>query len=205
MRRVIVLIVVVAMLVLLGNYYNIDWPVLHQGNGELIRFHVIANSDTLEDQALKNAVRDRLISSIGEEFKEADSIKEARKVLLTNENKMLQEAQLEVANWGKNYEIKLEYGDFPFPTKSYGSLVLPSGEYEALRIVIGEGKGQNWWCVLFPPLCFVDISTSLARDEARPVMKEQKQASERKVKVKLKLLEVFQDNKNEKQKSNNVI
>jgi stage II sporulation protein R len=67
-----------------------------------------------------------------------------------------------VKMWGKDYSVRTEYGHFSFPTKSYGSLVLPAGDYEALRVVIGEGQGSNWWCVLFPPLCFVDINQSTA-------------------------------------------
>ena len=67
-----------------------------------------------------------------------------------------------VKMWGKDYSVCTEYGHFSFPTKSYGSLVLPAGDYEALRVVIGAGQGSNWWCVLFPPLCFIDIEQSTA-------------------------------------------
>lgn len=200
MRRGIIPLVIVAVLILVVYSYDNDWPVLHQNNEELIRFHVLANSDTLEDQAMKRAVRDRLISALGSQFVEAQSIEDAREVIKTNEELILQEARLEVANWGKAYEVKLAYGDFPFPTKSYGNFVLPAGEYEALRVIIGEGKGQNWWCVLFPPLCFVDISTSLAKDDAIPVMKVEQKKPEKKVKVKFKLLEIFQGTDSKKAK-----
>lgn len=201
MRRGILFLVIVAVLSMAVHSYINDWPVLHKSEQELIRFHVIANSDTLEDQAMKRAVRDRLVSVIGNQFEQAQNIEEAREIILANQDLILQEARQEVVNWGKSYEVRLAYGDFLFPTKSYGNFVLPAGEYEALRVIIGEGKGQNWWCVLFPPLCFVDISTSLAKDNATPVMKEQEQASEKKVKVKLKFLEVFQGDKGESQKS----
>lgn len=196
----LVLVIVAVLSVGVYSYIN-DRPVLHKSEQELIRFHVIANSDTLEDQAMKRAVRDRLISAIGKQFEQAQSIEEARKIIWSNKDLILQEARQEVSEWGKSYEVRLAYGDFLFPTKSYGNYVLPAGKYEALRVIIGEGKGQNWWCVLFPPLCFVDISTSLAKEDATPVMKEQEQPTEKKVKIKLKLLEVFLGNEGETPKS----
>jgi len=200
MRRGISLLVIVALLTLtVLSFYN-DWPVLQQSSEKLIRFHVIANSDTLEDQAIKRAVRDRLIKTLGNQFAQAQSIEEAREIIRSNERLILEEAKQEVFDWGKSYEIKLAYGDFPFPTKSYGNFVLPAGEYEALKVIIGEGKGQNWWCVLFPPLCFVDISTSLAKNDAAPVMTGKQQAA-KKVKVRLKLLEVLQGDKQEQPKA----
>ena len=71
---------------------------------------------------------------------------------------------------GKDYKVTAKLGKFPFPIKNYGCITLPAGDYEALRVVIGKGDGANWWCVLFPPLCFVDITHTRAQDEAKLAM-----------------------------------
>lgn len=128
----------------------------------LIRFHVLANSDSDEDQALKRAVRDALLKEVSPRLAESHSLEESRQILTSLRPKMEQIGKSVVQAWGKNYEVKTDYGHFSFPTKSYGSLVLPAGEYEAVRVLIGEAEGSNWWCVLFPPLCFVDIEHSTA-------------------------------------------
>lgn len=129
---------------------------------QLIRFHVLANSDSEQDQALKRAVRDAILKEVSPKLAVSQSLAESRKVLQKLRPKMEEIARLVVKTWGKDYSVHTEYGHFSFPTKSYGSLVLPSGNYEALRVVIGEGQGSNWWCVLFPPLCFIDIEHSTA-------------------------------------------
>ncbi|MGE4273819.1 MAG: stage II sporulation protein R [Desulfitobacterium sp.] len=130
---------------------------------ELIRFHVVANSDSDEDQALKRAVRDAILKEVSPQLAQSKTLAESRQIL-TGLRPVMEEISRDVIEaWQKEYEVKTEYGDFIFPTKSYGSLILPAGEYEAVRVVIGEGKGSNWWCVLFPPLCFVDIEHSTAQ------------------------------------------
>lgn len=130
---------------------------------DLVRFHVVANSDSGEDQALKRAVRDGILKEISPQLAQSKSLEESRQILIELRPVMEEISRKVIAAWGKDFEVKTEYGDFIFPTKSYGSLILPAGEYEAVRVVIGEGKGSNWWCVLFPPLCFVDIENSTAQ------------------------------------------
>ena len=129
---------------------------------ELIRFHVVANSDSEEDQALKRAVRDAILKEVSPRLAASHSLEESREILTGLRPEMEKIGQKVIESWGKDYSVKSDYGKFIFPTKSYGSLVLPAGEYEAVRVLIGEGKGSNWWCVLFPPLCFVDIEHSTA-------------------------------------------
>ncbi|WP_434511275.1 stage II sporulation protein R [Desulfitobacterium sp. AusDCA] len=129
---------------------------------ELIRFHVLANSDSDEDQALKRAVRDAILKEVSPRLAESHSLEESRKILTDLRPVMEEIGKSVVQAWGKDYEVKTDYGHFPFPTKSYGSLVLPAGDYEAVRVLIGKAEGSNWWCVLFPPLCFVDIEHSTA-------------------------------------------
>ena len=130
--------------------------------GQLIRFHVLANSDSEEDQALKRAVRDAILKEVSPRLAVSQSLSESRQLLKQVRPDMEDIGRSVVKTWGKDYSVHTEYGHFSFPTKSYGTLVLPAGDYEALRVVIGEGQGSNWWCVLFPPLCFVDIDHSTA-------------------------------------------
>ncbi|AET70669.1 stage II sporulation protein R [Desulfosporosinus orientis DSM 765] len=128
----------------------------------LIRFHVLANSDSEEDQALKRAVRDAILKQVAPKLAASRSIEESRQIVQQIRPEMETIALSVVEKWHKNYTVHTEYGHFAFPTKSYGTLVLPAGNYEALRVVIGKGEGSNWWCVLFPALCFVDIEHSTA-------------------------------------------
>lgn len=125
----------------------------------LIRFHVLANSDSEADQQLKLKVRDAILQKFSPILGQASSIKESRQLVDANLGAMEKEAARVIAAEGKNYPVTVVHGFFDFPVKSYGSLTLPAGRYEAVRVVIGAGKGHNWWCVLFPPLCFVDVNT----------------------------------------------
>ena len=122
----------------------------------LIRLHIIANSNSNEDQTLKYKVRDKVIKTMGEAFKEAKNLEESRRILLSNMYQLENSARAVLEEAGCQDNIEMHYGHFAFPTKYYGSFSLPAGRYEAVRLIIGEGQGANWWCVLFPPLCFVD-------------------------------------------------
>ncbi|HHX11810.1 MAG TPA: stage II sporulation protein R, partial [Clostridiales bacterium] len=123
---------------------------------EIIRFHVIANSDSKEDQDLKLKVKDGLVKEMAPYLSEARSIAEARDILFSNLNKMEELAQTIIIQSGYDYTVKASLGHKNFPIKVYGDYSFPSGIYEALSITIGDGQGKNWWCVMFPPLCFVD-------------------------------------------------
>ncbi|AKX93604.1 stage II sporulation protein R [Moorella thermoacetica] len=125
----------------------------------LIRLHVIANSDTPGDQELKRHVRDAVLASVGQRLAGAGDITTARKLVSTNLATITAAAEAQIKREGRSYTVRTEFGDFPFPIRAYGDLTLPAGNYEAVRLVIGEGRGQNWWCVLFPPLCLVDVAS----------------------------------------------
>lgn len=133
----------------------------------LIRLHVIANSDTVEDQNLKREVRDVVLAEASKKLSEVRNVEEARRWLAENLASLTLAAEKSLERRGRPYPVKAQWGDFAFPTRSYGELVLPAGSYEAVRLIIGEGKGENWWCVLFPPLCLVDVTEGSA---AREVM-----------------------------------
>lgn len=124
----------------------------------LIRFHVIANSDSAADQALKLKVRDRILDDLQPIISQAVSVEQARLLVSENLQQIQAAAREEIIQNGMDYPIQAELGQFEFPAKIYGDVVLPNGSYEALRVSIGQGAGQNWWCVLFPPLCFVNGS-----------------------------------------------
>lgn len=125
---------------------------------KLIRFHVIANSDSVEDQALKLKVRDKVLEYISPKLKNSKSIEESRKIIKDNDKNIKLIAERVIKNNGYNYSVNTTLSKHNFPVKTYGNITLPQGEYEAYRIIIGSGEGQNWWCVMFPPLCFIDIT-----------------------------------------------
>lgn len=124
----------------------------------VIRFHVLANSDSKADQELKLKVRDRVICELEPLFDKNGDIPAAREVIINNIEKIKNVATDEIKKQGFDYSVNVSLGNSKFPTKEYGDIVLPAGNYEALKIEIGRAEGKNWWCVLFPPLCFVDES-----------------------------------------------
>lgn len=138
----------------------------------VFRLHVIANSDSKEDQDLKYKVRDRVLEYMNEISMDCSSKEEV--ILLAEEHKeeFKKIAEDVIKENGYDYTVNISIGNFDFPTKTYGDISLPAGEYDALRIEIGEAKGQNWWCVMFPPLCFVDVTSGVVPDESKEVMKE---------------------------------
>ncbi|WP_438447506.1 stage II sporulation protein R [Gorillibacterium sp. sgz5001074] len=139
---------------------------------ESIRLRILANSDSVTDQALKRRVRDAIVEQMNTWVSGPTTLEEAR--LLVSERIPELEAIVtrEIESAGFTYSSKVELGLVPFPAKMYGDKVYPAGDYEALRVTIGEGAGQNWWCVLFPPLCFVEA----AKGEA--VMKDKQETQD---------------------------
>ncbi|SDS96303.1 stage II sporulation protein R [Paenibacillaceae bacterium GAS479] len=133
---------------------------------EAIRLRILANSDSAVDQATKRVVRDAIVSELNSWAAEPESIEEARYVIQSRMAAIEAVIAERLQARGFSYGFTAELGMAEFPTKVYGEKVYPAGEYEALRITLGEGKGQNWWCVLFPPLCFVDSTTGDAVPKA---------------------------------------
>ena len=132
---------------------------------ELIRFHVIANSDSDEDQNLKLKVRDAVIDYLQPKLELSSSIEESETIIKSEYKELENISKNIVLENGYKYDISVGIDYSTFPTKQYSNVVLPAGEYKALRIIIGEGKGKNWWCVMFPPLCFVDEQSSIIDTE----------------------------------------
>ena len=141
-------------------------------SSSVFRLHVIANSDSAQDQELKYKVRDALISYMNtlsmDLSNKDDVIKTTKENLIAFKNI----AKDVIAENGFDYDVNVEVGNFEFPTKTYGDISLPSGYYDALRVKIGNSQGQNWWCVMFPPLCFVDVSSGVVPDESKENLQE---------------------------------
>lgn len=148
-------------------------PSVEEISEKLIRFHVIANSDREEDQALKLKVRDEVLTYIQPMLKDSESIEMSREILDRENDRIIQIAKEVIAANGYDYSVESTLSREYFPIKTYGNITLPQGEYEAYRIIIGTGEGQNWWCVMFPPICFVDVTKgAVAYEETEEEMKE---------------------------------
>ncbi len=145
-------------------------------SGRVLRLHVLANSDSQTDQALKLKVRDRILSEAEALLPENASLEEAARTLQENLLRLAQAGAQVVAEEGYDYPVTAEVRDAWFPTKEYDGFSLPAGQYQALRIVIGEGDGQNWWCVVFPPLCLSSAGTNV-RETATQAGLEDKQVA----------------------------
>ena len=132
----------------------------------VLRLHVIANSDSDADQNLKLKVRDRIISETKDMFEAENDIAKVKTITTENLDYIKKIAEDEIKRNGFEYDVSVNFGKSDFPTKEYGNLVLPAGSYEALKVEIGEADGKNWWCVIFPPLCFVDETCVKTDSEA---------------------------------------
>lgn len=138
---------------------------------EIIRFHVIANSDSAEDQALKIKVKNSLVEALTPELKNVTDITEGR-AIITSELASIQDiAEKVIAENGYQYPVSVSLEPVYFPMKVYGDYTFPPGTYEALRVRIGEAAGKNWWCVMFPPLCFVDETYSIVDSDTEDQLK----------------------------------
>lgn len=124
---------------------------------KVIRLHIIANSDSLKDQEIKLKVKDAVLEKMKPVFNGLEDTEKAKKIIEDNMEIIKATVQKELEAAGKNFPVEVELSKCDFPTKKYGELTFPKGEYQALNIKIGNGEGKNWWCVMFPPLCFVDI------------------------------------------------
>ena len=133
----------------------------------VFRLHVIANSDSDVDQNLKYIVRDNLLEYMNTLCANCTSKEEAITIANVHIEDFKEIALNTIRDEGFDYSVNVSIGNFEFPTKHYGDISLPSGYYDALKVEIGEAKGQNWWCVMFPPLCFVDASSGVVPEESK--------------------------------------
>ena len=199
-NRIILLLLLLFIYIFISAFSYTNAVCVNISNN-LFRLHVIANSDTDADQNLKYIVRDKVLEYINTLSSNAKSKEDVINIVDQNLPKIQEIAQQTVYDNGFTYKINVKVGNFVFPTKKYGDIVLPPGYYDALRIEIGEAKGQNWWCVMFPPLCFVDVTSGIVPDESKEIMKENLSEEEYGLisentsdfKIKFKLVEVLQN------------
>ena len=166
---------------------------------KVLRFHVLANSDSEADQTVKEEVRDAVGVYLQPLLEEAESLEETKQIIGKNIRGVIQVAEETLSKNGYDYKVAAQITRTNFPEKSYGAYTFPKGEYEALQIVIGEGEGQNWWCVLYPNMCFRGSVFEVVEEEAGEALREVLSPWEYadvfdsgKVELRFKFLEFFQ-------------
>ena len=167
----------------------------------VFRLHILAKSDSEEDQALKLLVRDNVLDYMRSISSNVSSKEEVIRLMDEHLDDFYAVARKTILDNGFDYDVKLSIGEFDFPTKVYGDISLPAGCYDALRIEIGQAQGHNWWCVMFPTLCFVDVSSGELDEDSKGVLESNLNDEEFEivsednfvVSLKFKLLEFFED------------
>ncbi|OKZ61035.1 MAG: stage II sporulation protein R [Clostridium sp. CAG:354_28_25] len=152
--------------------FNYSQAISYNLSDSVFRLHIIANSDSSADQELKLKVRDKIIEYMNTLTSSSSDKKDVISMVNNHLDSFKEIALNTIKENGYNYDVNIEIGNFHFPTKSYGDISFPAGNYDALKIEIGDAIGQNWWCVLFPPLCFVNSSTGVVPDDSKNTLKE---------------------------------
>jgi len=134
-------------------------------SNKVLRLHILANSNSTFDQELKLKVRDEVVNYLTPLLENSSNLNETKKIISSNMPSINDIAQSVVSKYS-NYKTNISLATSNFPTKQYGNISFPAGNYEALKIVIGEGDGNNWWCVMFPPLCFTNSSAGVFDDSS---------------------------------------
>ena len=199
--RIFVILILLSLFILISAISYVD-AVSNNIADSVFRLHVIANSNSKEDQELKLKVRDELLSYMNIISKDSTSKQEAMQIANEHKEEFTQIAEKVIKENGYNYTVNVQIGKADFPTKYYGDITLPAGTYDALKVQIGEAKGQNWWCVMFPPLCFVDVSTGIVPDNSKQELKQSLDNEEydlisktdnNEISFKFKIVELFQN------------
>lgn len=202
LKPILILIILFSIYTFICAYSYVN-AVSENLSNSVFRLHVIANSDTQEDQNLKYIVRDKLIEYMNTLNESNSSKEEVIKIAQDNLKNFKQIAENTIREQGYSYPVEVEIGNFEFPTKTYGDISFPAGYYDALRVKIGKAKGKNWWCVMFPPLCFVDVTTGIVPDNSKDDLKQNLSNEEYKIisdtessdiALKFKLIEFFENN-----------
>ena len=184
--------------------FNYSKAISSNLSDSVFRLHIIANSDSSADQELKLKVRDKIIEYMNTLTSNSSDKKDVISMVNNHLDSFKEIALNTIKENGYNYDVNIEIGNFHFPTKSYGDISFPAGNYDALKIEIGDAIGQNWWCVLFPPLCFLNSSTGVVPDDSKNTLKENinsesyeiisegnKSNNTSDIKIKFKIIEFF--------------
>jgi len=200
LNRLLLLCFLFTLFVIINAFSYVN-AITNSISNNLFRLHVIANSNSTEDQELKYLVKSEILLYINEMVADLNNVEEVIAFTQNNIDDITLVAQNAVYSNGYNYPVNAQIGNFRFPTKKYGDITLPPGFYNALKIEIGDNAGRNWWCVMFPPLCFVNVSTGTVPDSSREIMRESLSTEEYsvisdtspEVRVKFRVVEVFQN------------
>ena len=199
--RIFVILILLSLFILISAISYVD-AVSNNIADSVFRLHVIANSNSKEDQELKLKVRDELLSYMNIISKDSTNKQEAMKIANEHKKEFTQIAEKVIKENGYDYTVNIQVGKADFPTKYYGDITLPAGTYDALKVQIGDAKGQNWWCVMFPPLCFVDVSTGIVPDNSKQELKQSlddeeydliSKTDDNEISFKFKIVELFQN------------
>ena len=173
MKKICVLAGILISMVVTGIVVNAKQSQMQEELAkEVFRFHVLANSDSDEDQALKMQVKEAVIAYMQEEIPESDSVETTKEWARSHLDAIVNLAKAVIREEGYDYPVMAEVTTCDFPDKTYGDITFPSGRYEALRIEIGEANGQNWWCVLYPNLCFINAVHAVVPEEGKKDLKK---------------------------------
>lgn len=166
MKKYLFLLIVLISFIILSAYSYAS-AINEDLSNNVFRLHVIANTDSKEDQDLKYKVRDKLIKYMKSLTTNINTKEEVIEIANNHISDFESIAKEVITENGFDYDVKVEIGNFSFPTKQYGDISFPAGFYDALKVEIGNAKGQNWWCVMFPPLCFVDVTSGIVPEESK--------------------------------------
>ncbi len=139
---------------------------------KILRFHVRANSDATKDQELKLKVRDAVGEMMAQKLKDADDISRCREIVMGNMGEIVEKATDTIKECGYDYPVEAYVAEVDFPDKTYGEYTFPAGTYEALELVIGSGAGQNWWCVMYPNMCFAGSGYEVVKKDAKESLEQ---------------------------------
>lgn len=163
---------------------------------DVVRLHILANSDSEKDQAVKLLVRDALLKSNNELLSSDITTENAEVYFIKNKDELLKIAEKTLTENGFDYNVEISLDKEYFSTRRYGELIFPAGEYTSLKVILGEGNGHNWWCVMFPPLCVPaadDVETNNKTTEYLTPMGEKVVNGGNKYIIKFKLLEIYEE------------
>ncbi len=160
--------------------------------GELVRLHVIAQSDSEDDQHLKLKVRDAVLASLGPSLEKADNLEDAKRIINEQLQTLCDIADYTAVSEGKNYTASASLCNENYPTREYDGFALPAGDYLSLKIILGEGRGRNWWCVVFPPLCMTAASDEDAMEVLSEDSRELISKQDDEYRLKFHIVEIFE-------------
>ena len=160
-RNKIIIVLVLLVIAMVAIYAVETYYEVVKLEDKIIRLHILANSDTIQDQELKLKVRNNIINNFSNRFNNISNKKDSEALIIKNLSEIKTIAEQTIKDEGYYYNVNVFYGRYKFPIREYDNFILPSGDYDAVRVEIGEAKGQNWWCVMFPPLCFTDFGKKL--------------------------------------------